>query len=69
MSRRPSIAERRQNREKDAYILYFKHRIDTDEYKRLIDLIRSPDEGNLCVAQAIIKAIFKKYKKLKNEKK
>ena len=65
MTKHLSIEQKRKNREQDAWLLFCKHKIDMDEYKRLIDMIRSPDEGNLCVAVAIIKAKFRKPNKIK----
>lgn len=66
MGRKPSLEQQKKNREQDAWLLFYKHKIDMPEYKRLLDLIRSPDEENLCVAVAIIKAKFKKPKKNKD---
>lgn len=66
MSHKLSLERKKANRLQDAYILFLRNKIEMDEYKRLQDMINSPDEGNLCVAVAIIKA---KFRKKKNEKK
>jgi hypothetical protein len=63
MTKHISIERKRANRLQDAYILFIRHKIDMDEYKRLQDMINSPDEGNLCVAIAIIKEKFRKHAK------
>lgn len=63
MTKYISIERKRANRLQDAYILFLRHKIDMPEYKRLQDMINSPDEGNLCVAVAIIKEKFRKKKK------
>ncbi len=63
MSRKPSIYQQRKNREQDAWLLFVKTKISMSEYHRLLELIRSPDEENLCVAAVIIKEKFRKHAK------
>lgn len=62
MTKHISIERKRANRIQDAYILLIRKKINIDEYISLHDMINSPDEGNLCLAMAIIKEKFKKKK-------